>query len=476
MMASMVNGGSSKNQLIQYTWVPFLCSLVIFFAFYSFINYVLFDLGIIHPHLMLFSEKALLVLRGIPPRLENFGFIYPPLPIFLVGLFNGNVLLAQSFVASLISTLIAFHIRKTTPSLRQAFPLIVFMTFSFPVLFLATQRFDLYLYFFLVVLSAKLLYQFKKEQYALDLFCAGPLFGAAFFTHFSSIYLLPVFFFLIWFFYEDQPQKIIPISLTFFTPFCVSFFIFAYVNYLFTGEAFGFLIQYHLLFSNSDVASLLSSGGFLGDITYILKYVLAIFPAIIPYFLGMYHDRNIVLVLPFMILFSLFYSTFFFPAVYFSAVFLIHFLLMTQWSSPVRQKVLLATLCVSFFFSPAAALFSEEPHEKRIAQALWGIKEESNLSSYQAMAALFNDHPGKILLDDLNGYPLVYLMKTPERFILPYQFEFATALSNPAQFVHYVVAWKDKNNDFVFQRFGHHIEQFRKRFEDEKVIIWERAK
>jgi len=421
---------------------------------------------------MFFSEKALLVRQGVPPRLENFGFIYPPLPILITSLFNGNVFWAQSFVASLISTSMVFQIRKNMPKLSQSFPLIIFMTFSFPVLFLATQRFDLYLYFFLIVLSAKLLCQYKDEGYSLHLFTSGPVFGAAFFTHFSSIYLLPAFLFLIYRLYRDQPKKIVAISITFFTPFLVSLFIFAYINFIFTGEALGFLVKYNVLFSNAEIAILLGSADIIEDLKYILKYILIIVPAIIPFIWGSIYDRNMLLLLPFLIIFSLFYSTLFFPAIYFGAIFIIHFLVMTRWLQPFRQTVLLSTLFVSLLLSPMIALSSSDPHEKNVAHALFGSQQEGNLDPYKKMVALFDDTEGKILLDDVSGYPLVYLMEQPDRFILPYQFEFATALSDPARFVDYIVAWKDKSNDLVFQRFGHNIEQFQKLFEDKKVIVW----
>jgi len=471
----MVNGVSKMDRFIRYPFLSWLLIHAMFFALYASIGFMLLHLGMIHPSLMFFSEKALLVLHGIPPRLENFGFIYPPLPILIACLFNGNVLLAQGFVASLITTAIVFHIRKSTPTLRQAFPLTVFVTFSFPVLFLATQRFDLYLYFFLVVLSAKFLYQYKNEGYSLHLFLAGPLFGAAFFTHFSAIYLLPLFFFLIYYLYGGQPKKMMAVSMTFFTPSLVSLFVFSYINFMFTGEAFGFLIKHNMLFSNLNIAILISSGTVFEDLKYMLKYVLMIVPAIIPFFWGTFYDRNVVLILPFLIILSLFYSALFFPTIYFSAIFIIHFLLMTRWHEPFKQKVFLFVLGVSLLSSPLIALSSSDSYEKGVAHAFFRSPQEGNTDPYKKMAALLNDTEGKILLDDVNGYPLVYLMEKPARFILPYQFEFATALSMPDRFVDYIVAWKDRSNDLIFQRFGpNSIEQFQKLFEDKKVIIWRR--
>jgi hypothetical protein len=454
----------------------FFLSAMAFFAFYAFINAALLHQGIIHPNLMFFAEKALLVLKGHPARLENFGFIYPPLPILITSLLNGNVLLAQSIVAALISAALALDIRKAVPVKGWAFPLIIYTAFCFPILFLATQGFDIYLYLFIVVLSVRFLYRHEKNEASLDLFMAGILFGVTFFIHFSSIYLIPMFLILICMLYRNQPQKIMPVSLAFFTPFLVSLLIFSYVNLIFTGEAFGFLKKHKLLFSNSDIEAVLSSGSFMSSLFYMLKYVVWVVPVIVPYLLGFRYHKSVILVLPFMVLLSLIYANLFSPAIFLCSVFIIHFLLMNDFWGSLKQKTLLTALGISLVAAPVMALISTEANEKKVAQAVFGVDQASSLAPFQKIAALLQDKKGKILLDDTRGYPLVYLMQDPERFILPYQYEFAVALSNPARLANYAIAWKDKGNDLVFQQFEGHMEQFRPLFEDETVIIWEKTK
>jgi hypothetical protein len=412
-----------------------------------------------------------LVLKGVPPRLENIGFIYPPLPVFIAGLFNGNALLAQSLVSSLISAFIGMEVLKGVRSPGLAASLIGFLTLSFPVLFLATQRFDLYLYFFLLIVSMKYLYQYVKNEYSLHLFLSGPFFGMTFFTHFSSLYLIPMFFIMIFLLYRTNLRKFTAVSLVFFTPYLIFMGIFSYINWVFTSEAFGYLRNYILMFSNPDTEAVVSSGDVLGSLAYSLKYVFQALPVLAPCLLGVFYDRRLVAAVPFIIIFSFVYSNLFFPAIHASAIFIIFFLVMTEFGDKLKPGLLIAALCISLLSSPLLALVSAERHEKGFARAFWGDFDR-NMAGYQKAAALLRETEGKILLDDAGAYPLIYCLKSPERFILPYQYEYTPALTNPAFFATYVVALKDRNRDSLYQLFEGGIKGFHPVFDDGTMIIW----
>lgn len=438
------------------------------------INYLLFNEGFIHPYLIFFGEKALLVLKGTPPRLENIGFIYPPLPVFAAGLFQGNALMAQSFISSLISAYIIVELIRVMRSFRAAFPLIVYMIFSLPILFLSTQRFDLYLYFFLIILSMKFLYQYVKNEYSLYLFLSAPLFGITFFTHFSSIYLIPMFFIIIFFLYKMNLKKFLAVSLVFITPYLIFMGIFSYINWVFTSEAFGFLRAYRLMFSNQSMDAIISAGSIIGSLIFMMKYILHLLPVLAPCLIGIYYDRKLVSIVPFMIIFSFVYSNLFFPAVYASAIFIIHFLVMTEFSVMVRKRLFWAAMIVSLISSPLYAITSKELFEKDFTAALFG-RFERNIEIYKKVANMLQDKEGKILLDDGSTYHIVYLVGRPDKFILPYQYEFTPALSNPGLYVNYVVAVKNRNSDLIFQHFEGGIKGFYPIFDDEKIIIWEKT-
>ena len=54
-----------------------------------------------------------------------------------------------------------------------------------------------------------------------------------------------------------------------------------------------------------------------------------------------------------------------------------------------------------------------------------------------------------MLLDDTKFFPVVALSKDPKRFILPYQYEYTTALANPRLFASYVVASRNSGTDAI---------------------------
>ncbi len=469
-MNTLQNSISRRN-----AFVLFFSSLPVFFILYTLITTSLFTAGTIHPYLLFFGEKALLVLHGIPPRLENIGFMYPPLPVMLTGLLKGDVLLTQSVLASLISAFIVVEILNRVQSFRRAFPLIAYMTFSFPILYLATQRFDLYLYFFLVGLAVKLLYLYAQEEYSLYLFLSGFALGITFYTHFSSIYLMPIFLLIILFFYRNNTKKILPVSLVFLTPYLLFLLIFVYINWIFTSGAFRFLRNYQLLFSNSDIEARLASENIISSIFYMLKYTLYVLPVITPYILGIAFNRKLTFTLPFIVLFAFVYSNLFFPAVYISAIFIMHFLVTSELSGVLKQAALYVVLGISLIAAPAEALFSPDLHEKQVAHIFLGLDGEgAKKDPYQEIITFLNNREGKILLDDSGGYPLVYLMNKTERFILPYQYEFTAALSSPTHFADYAIAIKNQNSDLVYQRFKGGLKGFYTLFENEKAIIWGR--
>ncbi|OGV99355.1 MAG: hypothetical protein A3I04_04360 [Nitrospinae bacterium RIFCSPLOWO2_02_FULL_39_110] len=456
---------------IKSPFYTFILLQIIFFSIYALINYLLFREGFIHPHLLFFGEKALLALRGVPPRLENIGFIYPPLPVFVAILFNTNILITQSFISSLISAYIVFELIKKIKPAGFIFPLVIYMLLSFPILFLATQRFDLYLYFFLIILSVKLLNSYMKNDYSLDLFLSGPFFGLTFFIHFNSIYLIPVFLIIIFFLSRKNIKKFAVISLVFFTPYLIFLSIFAYINWVFTSEAFGFLRIYKMMFQNQNISAIIASENLFNSLIYMVKYLIYISLIITPCILGIYYDRKLVSIVPFTIIFLLIYANLFSNTVYASAVFIIYFLIMTEFEAKFKPMILSIVLLISLVSSPVLALVSEELQEKRFAMALYG-KFNKDVEIYDKIVNILHDKEGKILLNDAIFYQAVYLMKRPERFILPYQYEFTPALANPASFADYVVALKNKDIDIVFQRAENGIKNFYPIFENEKIIIY----
>ncbi len=459
----------SKNILLLFLLFP------VFFSIYFSIHYLLAENSFMHPYLLFFGEKALLAINGVPPRLENIGFIYPPLPVLIALLFQANISIAQGFIASAISTFIAWELINNIQSKKLIITLILFLLFSVPILFLATQRFDLYLHFCLILYSIKLLNKYLKEEYSLYIFTAGPLFGLSFFTHFSSLYLIPWILVVIYFLFRKSFKKFVAVSFVFFSPYFLFFLSFAYLNWVFTGYAFGFLPNYKLLFSNSDINAVISSGNLIGSLKFMFSYLIKVILIITPFLAGIFYERRLVSLIPFLIIFSLIYSNLFYPAIYASAIFMMYFLILMRFEKEGAHHVFIIAMIISIASSFIQSLNSEDLLERKFTHALIGTAEE-NTEIYKQIAELLKYREGKILIDDQSFYPVVYLMNAPERFILPYQYEFNSAISNPARFADYVIGMKDINRDKVYQRFEPGVKGYFAIFDNQDITVWEKSR
>ena len=76
---------------------------VVLTLFFAAINHTVFKDGFASKILLYLGEKALLVFHGRPPRLENLGFVYPPLP-YLFELIFRNPFWASSIVGAFGAT------------------------------------------------------------------------------------------------------------------------------------------------------------------------------------------------------------------------------------------------------------------------------------------------------------------------------------------------------------------------------------
>lgn len=83
-------------------WRPILFLFLPLFLYYYLIAYLLYQGGYVHLQLIFFAEKAALAIHGVPPRLENIGFVYPPLSFLAILIFQ-DPLLGQAVIAALLT-------------------------------------------------------------------------------------------------------------------------------------------------------------------------------------------------------------------------------------------------------------------------------------------------------------------------------------------------------------------------------------
>jgi hypothetical protein len=98
-----------------------------------------------------------------------------------------------------------------------------------------------------------------------------------------------------------------------------------------------------------------------------------------------------------------------------------------------------------------------------------------NTVYYEEAANFLKHKKGKILADDVDDYPVIYFVGNAKRFVLPYQYEFYTALSSPYNFVDYILVDTSSTKDKVFNFYKSQIPGFRLVYENKMFKIYEKG-
>jgi len=433
--------------------IPFI--LVIFsvsFLFFTLFSYLFFQSDFFHLRVISYAEKARLALEGSPPRLENVGFVYPPLPVLITMVFR-YPWLTQGVVASLVYTVALYVGFKFY---RNSFWLFAVLPLFLPFLYLSLFRFDVLLFFFLIAMSTYLLLKYWETDFSLYLFVGGILFGLAFFVDFSAIYLVAIYGLFLLFRHESSFSKKLGIALVFLLP-SIFFFVFTlFINYVFKGDPFYFLNRYFELFQ--DPLVLQAKSDFFAALALVLEFLNLSFPLILPYLVGFFLVKNwrdfyfspffLIYVAPLLVVFlQLRAGTFSFSLS--NSVIFIFFLLLFINRMKLRWPIYLAVV-ISFISAPFVFLKSPDRNEVNFARAVLGKEFERNLHFYREVAREINRLNGRVILDDKSLYPAVYFVLDIKRLVLPYQYEFYGILANPCPQVDYAVGVVN-SNDAVYK-------------------------
>jgi hypothetical protein len=108
-----IEGDALSIFRLKRTDIPFILTLyAVSFLFFTLFSYFFFQSDFFHLRILSYAEKARLAVEGSPPRLENVGFVYPPLPVLMAILFRHPWLL-QGVVSSFVYT---FLMMTLTPA------------------------------------------------------------------------------------------------------------------------------------------------------------------------------------------------------------------------------------------------------------------------------------------------------------------------------------------------------------------------
>ncbi|MEZ0362066.1 MAG: hypothetical protein ABWK04_09295 [Hydrogenobacter sp.] len=439
----------------------FLSAFVLFF----FIAQNTYELGYIHLNILFYAEKALLATEGEPPRLENIGFVYPPLA-FLPFLLIREYLFVSPLVSALtISLFFSFLLKRCQKPVYAILPLILLNPL---ILFLAVYRFEVLTFYLLLTLSVIMILLHMESGYSLYLFVSGFLLGLCFFLDFRSLFLVP-FFALALYMSTGEKNVSYRLALMIVKLSPIMFFAFAwlYLNWIFTGDPLTFIRSPYSFFRSEPIdPSLLSvRGSFFGSLEYTTLKLITYLPITLPYFLLLFSFKRyrllylspayLVYISPILlVLFSVYFSAFF-PAYYYTVLFLL-FAISFQASFGVKiSKPVILAFIISLASSWILPLTSKEENEKNFLRFLLTGKITGNLEEYRKIARVLREiNCERILIDDAGGFPIIVFTGKPKMFYLPYMYEYYTVLSYPQAFANCIVVDKMSPTDKVRMRFS----------------------
>ncbi len=406
--------------------------------------------GYLSPGLAFFGEKSALALRGLPPRLVNVGFVYPPLSFLLQLPFPspviGGAVIAGFANAGALAFLDEARIAdRLVRRIAQAYVLV-----SPVILYLAVEDFGTLLLALLLAASVHFITRFLRDDFSLDLFVGSTLLGLTFFLDFRSVVLLfaivPAAALPLW---RRSRAQAISVALTISVPTIFFALAWSYVNWIFLGDPLAYVHGRGSLFRTFPLTPelLAAAGDPLQTLRTAFVALAATLPVTLPYFVGLGSLRGgrpayaipvyVVYASPVVFVVCAIFGGIYRPTIGLLAIFVFVVLFSLEAIKPSR--LLVASLVVSLVASCVAPFLSPASDERAFANALIGRGvADASLVPYRHIAAKLGTQ-GAILIDDAVLYPLVDVVPQTERFVLPYQYGYASALSNPQAYVRYVV-------------------------------------
>ncbi|MBI3358624.1 MAG: hypothetical protein HY037_03420, partial [Nitrospirae bacterium] len=419
------------------------------FAYYYAITFYLYKAGYIHLNLIFFAEKTLLALQGNPPRLENVGFVYPPFSFLFTLIFRDPVVTC-AFVSSALTILLIFRMKEGLQYGPLFFMSATMLVVSPVFLFVASQKYDFFLQIVFLAFGMNYYLRYRHEGSTLHLFAAGFLYGMTFFIDFRSLYLLPAVAVVSLLGQHKNRSHKVGVTIVLITPMIFFFSAWIYLNWVFTQDPLNFIHSPYSFFQTvpqqTEVA--VASFSLIKTVAYASQYLLIQLPILLPYLVSFFFLRTdkgfdtpliyAVNLFPVLLTLATIYAGQFFPATFYGALFLVFLFVNFEFMKP--SKIMTACMIVSLFASFFMPLYSLENNERNFLRALYGFHYEKNIVEFQNVAAVLQHTKGEILLDDANLFPVVYFTGDARRFLLPYNYGFYSALSNPARFgVQYAV-------------------------------------
>ncbi len=443
--------------------------------------------GFLGSSLTFFGEKGALALHGLPPRLVNVGFVYPPLSFLLQLLFPtpliGQAVISGVCVAAVLQYLSVAVRDRTLRWVSQGYVLV-----SPVFLYLTVEDHSTLLFALMLAASVHYITRFLRDDYSLYLFIGSTLLGLTFFLDFRSAALLiaivPAAAIPLW---KQSRAQAISVALTIAVPTVFFAAAWSYVNWIFLGDPLAYAHGRGSFFRTFTVtpALLAAAGDPLQTLRFAGLALVQSLPVTLPYFVGLGFLRGgrpaytipaiVVYLSPVVFIVFSIYGGVYRPTITLLGIFVLVLLFSLDAIKPSRWLTLSLVISLSAsFFAPFVSPNSDERGFGNVISGRGAV--EANLTPFRDLATHLGTE-GPILIDDSALYPLVYTLGSPQRFILPYQYEYASALSNPAEFVQYVVVAR-RADDTIYALYPgaefKHLPHFHETYRLPGYIVFER--
>lgn len=412
-------------------------------------------------------EKAQLALRGNPPRLENFGLVYPPLPYLFylpLGISSSPIasLIVSSFWGAFIIALCIRYLRwipgNTIVKLLLTIFLFVNPMFIYTVLAQPSQT--LYDLFFLIFVYSFFRFHETRIPYYIILsgIALGAMSGIRYDTFFLTLALIPFAPFLISGSTEFNVVRIFALTLMLVLPTFIILGSWVYLNWIFAEAPFHFYFSPYSYFKQVSKEMALrpelagAKGNILLAIWIVLKMSFLSYPA---YFFTLQTIRTITLfvaafapiILQVIVLFlgisALNFS--WFAVLIPISVIIMYYYINSPLYRPIYAYVVIILMAISVYFSYVALDNSSELTEKNFATVLKGESVSDIFEEELKVAKFLKENTSDsdmILIDDAIGYPIVCFYNSPKQFYLPYQYDYVRLIQRPQFVADYIVVPK----------------------------------
>lgn len=412
-------------------------------------------------------EKAQLALRGNPPRLENLGLVYPPLPYLFylpLGISSSPIasLVVSSFWGAFIIALCIRYLRwipgNTIVKLLLTIFLFVNPMFIYTVFAQPSQT--LYVLFFLIFVYSFFRFHETRIPYYIILsgVALGAMSGIRYDTFFLTLALIPFAPFLISESTEFNVVRIFALTLMLVLPTFIILGSWIYLNWIFAGAPFHFYFSPYSYFKQVSKEMALrpelaeAKGNILLAIWIVLKMSFLSYPA---YFFTLPTIRTITLfvaafapiILQVIVLFlgisALSFS--WFAVLIPISVIIMYYFINSPLYRPIYAYVVIILMAISVYFSYVALDNSSELTEKNFATVLKGESVSDIFEEELKVAKFLKENTSDsdmILIDDAVGYPIVCFYNSPKQFYLPYQYDYVRLIQRPQYVADYIVVPK----------------------------------